>query len=273
MRPEDSPHKRKLLGRLLNISIIVMLFVLAAILLKKHSQDDSISPTIGPSARIFIKDLDWAKSEQTLLLALQEDCQYCTESARFYREIIQGLSGRNDVRVVAIFPESVFDAENYLSQLGLSINERKETSLLSLGVKEVPTLVLVNKNGVVSNVWIGQLPPKKEAEVITALQLKNTRPVSEWTLNEKELAQRVGKHEAIVIVDLRERMAYTQNHRDGSKNIPLDELDARAMNELSRTDTIVLDGDDDLMTDAAYTTLSRQGFSSVFILRRDAPTQ
>lgn len=250
-----------------------MLLVLAGILLKKHYQDDSSSPTIGPSARISIKGLDWAESEQTLLLAIQEDCKYCTESARFYREIIKGLSGRSDVRVVAVFPESGFDGENYLSQLGLSVNESKETSLLSLGIKEVPTLVLVNKDGVVSNVWIGQLPPKKEAEVITALQLKNTRPVSEWMIDEKDLAQRAEKHEPIVILDLRERMAYTQKHRDGSKNIPLDELEARAMNELSPTDTIVLDGDDDLATDAAYTTLSRLGFSSVFILRRDTTNQ
>jgi rhodanese-related sulfurtransferase len=269
MRPEDLPHKRKLLGRLLNLSIIVMLFVLAGILLKKHSQDASTNPTIGPSARIFIKGLDWAKSEQTLLMAVQEDCQYCTESARFYRQIIEGLSGRSDVRVVALFPESAFDSENYLSQLGLSVNERKEASLLSLGIKEVPTLVLVDKNGVVSNVWIGQLPPKKEAEVIAALRLKNVRPVSEWTIAEKDVKRRVEKHEPLVVLDLRERAVYQQKHRDGSKNIPLDELDARAMNELSRTDTIVLDGDDDLTTDAAYTTLSRQGFSNIFILRQD----
>lgn len=267
MRPEDPPHKRKLLGRFLNLAIVVMLFVLAGMLLKKHYLDDSSSPTIGPSARIFIKDLDWAKSEQTLLLAIHEDCKYCTESARFYREIIKGLSARKDVRVVAVFPDNVSDGENYLSQLGLSVNDIKEASLLSLGIKEIPTLVLVNKNGVVSHVWIGQLPPKKEAEVIAALQLKNTRPVSEWTLDEKELTRRVEHHEPMVILDIREREA--RNHRKGSKNIPLDELDARAMNELSRTDTIVLDGDDDLATDTAYTTLSRQGFSSVFILRRD----
>jgi rhodanese-related sulfurtransferase len=247
-----------------------MLFVLAGILIKKHFQDDSDSPTIGPSARISIKGLDWSKSEQTLLLVMQEDCKYCAKSSRFYREIIEGLSGRNDVRVVAVFPESVSDSENYLSQLGLSINDRKEVSLLSLGIKEVPTLVLVNNNGVVNNVWIGQLPPKKEAEVITALRLKNIRPVSEWMIDEKEIKQRVERHEQVTIVDLRDRTAYTQKHRDGSKNIPLDELDARAMNELSETDTIVLDGADDLATDSAYSMLSRQGFSSVFILRQDA---
>lgn len=270
MRPEVSPHRRKLLGRLLNLSIVVMLFVLGFILIKKQYHDEPGSPTIAPSAGIAIKGLDWTKSEQTLLLAMQEDCEYCTLSARFYREIIQGLSGRNDVRVVALFPESTADAENYLSQHGLSVSEIKAVPLLSLGIREIPTLVLVNKNGIVSNVWIGQLPPKKEAEVIAALQLKNVRPVSEWTITENELRTRVEKREPIVIVDLRERTAYQQKSRHGSKNIPLDELDARAMNELSRTETIVLEGGDDLTTDAAYTTLSRQGFGSVFILRRDA---
>jgi rhodanese-related sulfurtransferase len=243
-----------------------MLFVLVGIFIKKHYQDDSDGPTIGPSAKIFIKGLDWAKSDQTLLLAIQEDCKYCAESARFYREIIQGLSGRSDIRVVAILPEEFSEGANYLNQLGLAVSESKEVSLPSLGIKKVPTLALVDKNGVVSNVWIGQLPPKKEAEVITALKLKNTRPVSEWTMDEKELKRRADNHEPAVVIDLRTRMAYAQNHRDGSKNIPFDELDARAMNELSQTDIIVLSGDSDLMTDFAYTILSRQGFNSVFIL-------
>jgi hypothetical protein len=66
---------------------------------------------------------------------------------------------------------------------------------------------------------------------------------------------------------------YAQNHRDGARNIPLDELDARAMNELSQTDSIVLDGGDDLMADSAYRILSRQGFNSVFILQRGAVNQ
>lgn len=273
MQPTDLLLNRKRLGRLLNISIIVMLFVLIGIIIKKHYQDDPISPTIGPSARISIKGLDWAQSDQTLLLAIQGNCKYCAESARFYREIIQGLSGRKDIRVVAVFPEGFSEGGNYLSQLGLAINESKNASLPSLGIKEVPALVLVDKNGVVSNVWIGQLPPKKEAEVITALKLKNARPVSEWTMDETELKQRVNNHQSVTVLDLRTRMAYAQNHREGSKNIPLDELDARAMNELSRTDPIVLDGGDELMTDSAYTLLNRQGFNSVFILRRDAMGQ
>ena len=35
----------------------------------------------------------------------------------------------------------------------------------------------------------------------------------------------------------------------------------------------VLDGGDDLMTDSAYTTLSRQGFNNVFILHQDVTNQ
>lgn len=269
MRLTAPPLKPKLLGRILNISIIIALLVLVGILIKNHYQEESSGPTISPSAKIFIEGVDWTKADQTLLIAIRRDCPYCTESARFYREIIQGLSGRHDVRVVAIFPEGFGGEEDYLNQLGLTVSESKEVSLRSLGIKQVPTLVLLDKNGVVSNVWIGKLPTKKEAEVITALRLTNARPVSDWTMDEKELQRRVDNHEPVVVLDLRSRMAYAHNHRDGSKNIPLDELDARAMNELPPTSTIVLDGSDDLMTDSAYTILSRQGFNHVFILRRE----
>jgi rhodanese-related sulfurtransferase len=231
------------------------------------------SPTIGPSAKIVIEGLDWTKSEQTLLVAIRKDCQFCAESTRFYRESIQGLNGRSDIRVVALFPEGFSEAENYLSEMGLSVSETKEALLPSLGIQRVPTLALIDKNGIVSNVWIGKLPPKIEAEVIAALRLTNARPVSDWTMDEKELKRRIDNHEPMIILDLRTRTAYAQNHRDGSKNIPLDELDARAINELSQTDTIVLDSGDDLMTDSASMTLSKLGFNRVFILQRDSTNQ
>lgn len=272
MQRQASLLNPRLLGRLLNIAIIVMLFVLAGILVKKHFADIPENPTLSPSAKIVIQGLDWTKAEQTLLIAIRKDCQYCAESARFYREIIQGLSGRSDMRVVALFPEGFPEAENYLSEIGLSVNEIKEASLPSLGIQRVPTLALVNKSGIVSEVWIGKLPPKVEADVIAALRLTNVRPVSDWTMDEKELQRRIDSHEPVIVLDLRTRTAYAQNHRDGSKNIPLDELDARSMNELPQTDTIVLDGDD-LMADSAYMTLSKLGFSHVFILQRDAANQ
>ena len=273
MRSQVLPHKAKFLSRLLNIFIIVAVCLLAAILIQKYYLDDSEGPVIGRSARIAISGLDWTKAEHTLLIAIQEDCNYCTESARFYRQIIQGLSGRDDVRVVAVFPGNVFVGMSYLTQLGLVVDESKEASLVSLGIKQVPALVLVDKQGIVSDVWMGQLPPKKEAEVVAALDLKNTRPASEWTMDETEVKRRFEKHEPVLVLDLRERSAYAQNHWDGAKNVPRDELDARAMNELSPSDTIVLDGDNELMIDAAYSTLSRLGFSSVYIMRRTATRQ
>ncbi len=149
--------------------------------------------------------------------------------------------------------------------MGLSIKVR-QLSLPSLGIHYAPTLVLVDRSGVVSEVWVGRLSPRQETEVMQSLQLKDTRPVSEWTIDDAELRRRIDNHEPIIVLDLREREAYTQGHLPGAKNIPFDELYVRAINELSQDNFLVLFDDNAQQADSSYTLLSDQGFSHVFIL-------
>jgi rhodanese-related sulfurtransferase len=85
------------------------------------------------------------------------------------------------------------------------------------------------------------------------------------------LERRTGRGEKLVVLDLRERAAFAQAHRPGAINIPLDELQVRAINELLPADTIVLSEHDGVAAEAAYTVLGNQGFTRVFILRPQPP--
>lgn len=77
----------------------------------------------------------------------------------------------NNIRLVAVLPNAVEESKQYLSYLGVSVNEVRQASLRSLGVGGTPTLILVDKEGKVAGSWIGQLPSSKEGEVLKHLQV------------------------------------------------------------------------------------------------------
>jgi len=259
----DSGKRR--IGRLLNIAILVMCLVIAGILIKGSFFNPPEPPNLVPSARIFIDGIDWAKSEQTLLIAVRKGCEYCSQSGRFYRRLSDGLKGRADIRIVVVYPDETSRGEAYLREIGLTSVESKQETLAPLGIKFVPTLALVDRNGLVGRVWIGELSPKKESEVMAALQFKDTRPVSEWTISESELKRRIANREAIIVLDLRERGAYMSGHPDGAKNIPWDEVFTRAKDELPQNQTIVLYSDDEIRADIAYSDLFRLGYTNILV--------
>ena len=112
-------------------------------------------------------DLDWKQNGQTLVLAISSTCQFCTDSASFYKTLVQS---KNATRLIAVLPQSPDEGKNYLQSLGVTVDEIKQLSLDKLGVRGTPTLLLVDDYGLVKNSWVGKLPPDKESEVIASLQ-------------------------------------------------------------------------------------------------------
>ncbi len=129
-------------------------------------------------AKLPMPGIEWAKNERTLLLALSKGCRYCSASAPFYQRLTKEISGRKNIGVVAVFPQPVSDARSYLNNLGVSVADIREVSLDDLGVIGTPTLILVNKEGFVTNSWRGQLPPNKEDEVLAQMKCGTGRQCS-----------------------------------------------------------------------------------------------
>jgi len=257
--------KKVRIGRLLNAAIVAMFLLTAGLVIRASFSAPPAPPTLAPSAQIFIEGIDWAKADRTLLIAVRRGCDYCSKSGRFYRRLLDGLRGRADVRVAAVYPDETPQGEAYLREIGLAPVESRRETLAPLGIAHVPTLALVDRDGVVGKVWVGELSPKKESEVMSALGLKDTRPVSEWTISEGELERRAASREPLVILDVRDRAAFLNGHRDGAKNIPWDEVFARAKNELPPDKSIVLYSDDEIRADAAYSDLFRLGYTNVLV--------
>jgi thioredoxin-related protein len=157
-----------------NVAIILVAVILGYVLVKQFvftpapaAPGPMKQPEIG--AKAALADTDFSQKDKTLILALKKGCHYCSESAPFYQKLVQ-LAAEKNVRLIAAFPHSVEEGEGYLKELNVPIAEMKQADFAALSVGGTPTLILADKNGVVTKYWVGKLPPDKEAEVISSLQ-------------------------------------------------------------------------------------------------------
>ncbi len=160
---------------LANVSIIIVALSLAAVLVKRNlppSQQPPPTPTarIQPGTKIQLPDIDWAASEQTLLLALSERCHFCSESAPFYQRLMREKAMPGSPRFVAVLPQEVKRGQAYLSNLGVAVDDVKQSTLNAIGVSGTPTLILVDSAGVVKETWVGKLVPAQEDDVLRRLR-------------------------------------------------------------------------------------------------------
>jgi hypothetical protein len=176
-----------------NLSIIVVALIGASVLVKNYliqpraqaaaearpsvvtstaPENQRREPPKGPNegTQISIPDVDWSGSKQTILLALSNKCHFCTESAPFYQRLSSELAQRQDVKLLAVFPQDNNEAKQYLSGLGIQIANVKQATLDSIGVRGTPTLMIVDASGKVKQAWVGKLTPEKESEVLNRIK-------------------------------------------------------------------------------------------------------
>src|SRR5262249_42227358 len=103
-----------------------------------------------------------------LVFAVSTTCHYCTESAGFYRKLVEKCKQQH-VHTVAVLPQSQTEAQAYLGGEGVNVDEIRQAPLSDLDIGGTPTLVLVDQAGVVKHVWQGKLPSTKEDDVVTTL--------------------------------------------------------------------------------------------------------
>lgn len=161
-----------------NIAIIVVAIAVVLVLAKQYLFPGAAVPpapqrAAGPAkgTKLAVDGVDWSQSETTLVLALKKGCHFCTESAGFYQKLAQQTVGQKSVHLVAVLPDSLEDAKQYLDSLKVPIGDIKQSSLPGMGVNGTPTLILVDSKGVVQQSWVGRLPSDRETEVIKSLQL------------------------------------------------------------------------------------------------------
>ena len=164
------PKKVELLA---NIGIIIVAILLGVVLVNRYLLPASPQPNavqavqIKPGMKLSFPDVNWEKSRKTLLLVLSTTCKYCTESAPFYQQLVKSKGGREDVRIVAVLPQTPDEARKYLGDHGITVDQIRQAAPGAAYAKGTPTLISVDNTGSIVESWIGKLPPEKEAEVLS----------------------------------------------------------------------------------------------------------
>lgn len=152
---------------LLIIGVLVQRYFISSPAAKNSSQ--RIQPTIGK--KVSLPDTNFSEKSKTLILALQSNCRFCTESAPFYKRLVEEAKDKN-IKFVAVFPAEVEDSIRYLNELAINGFEVKQAPISVLDASGTPTLILTNDKGEVTNFWVGKLPADMEMEVINQLNFK-----------------------------------------------------------------------------------------------------
>ena len=157
----------KSLRRFLEVSanlgiVIVALIVIGNFVASKWRTTRVETLTTG--SKVSLSGVKW-EDGTTLVLALQKGCRFCDESAPFYRRLWQQRSS-SEPRIIAVVPGNKAEVSKYLGELGVAVDGIVNASLADIHVSATPTLVLVDRSGRVSNVWVGKLDTNRENEVI-----------------------------------------------------------------------------------------------------------
>jgi rhodanese-related sulfurtransferase len=215
----------------------------------------------------------WNESGQTLVMALSSECRYCTESAPFYQRLVSGLTAGGKTRVLAVLPQSVSTGERYLRTLGVTPDRVMQANLSGIGFPQTPTLAMVNAAGVVTETWVGKLNVSKQFAVFEQLGVNNSELATDevpTVIDAPTLKRAVEGKEPVTILDVGEREEYAWAHLPNAQNIPADEIEARALDELPAGNVIVIYCSNDALSERAAEILSEQGFRRISVLSKGA---
>jgi hypothetical protein len=160
-----------------NVSIVLLVLVLGAILLRTYflpgiSRGDTRASAnrVSPGTKLSLNNVDFTRAEKTVLLALSKGCHFCSESAPFYQRVVGDVEQDATTQLFFLFPHSADDGKKYLNDLNIKSDQIRQVSFGSLEVTGTPTLILTDKSGVVTDVWVGKLQPSQEEDVLAKVK-------------------------------------------------------------------------------------------------------
>jgi hypothetical protein len=101
-------------------------------------------------SKLELPSVNWESHNQTLVLVLREGCHFCSDSAQFYRLLAKEIL-KTKTKLVTVLPGSIEASRGYLNSLKVPITEIRQLPLTKINVRGTPTLLLVNDQGLVTN--------------------------------------------------------------------------------------------------------------------------
>lgn len=160
-----------------NIATIIVACLLSVVLVKTYLMPGPVmqrpgapaiaTTSVGTSLSSQLPGVNWSSNGETVLLVLSTHCHFCSESAPFFRQLSE-KSGKT-FKIVAVLPEPASEARDYLNREGVHVDQLRQLPLDRIGVDGTPTMLLLNRRGVVTKSWVGKLGSDEQNQAIKAI--------------------------------------------------------------------------------------------------------
>lgn len=159
--------------RTINIAANCLLIIVGASLLGILAYRTLFNPSLASLEAELLKagdefkglpEFDFRKSPNTLLIAIDADCQYCIAAIPFFKKLVH--EGRDDssVRIIAMFQNKEEDTKHFLSEHGLEVEFIANTDLAALRVNATPTVIWVDADRKILAAYEGLFQENQEAQ-------------------------------------------------------------------------------------------------------------
>jgi len=230
------------------IDLIIVVCVIATVWRLVHASrmvNSSVHTRVKPIAinsTFRLPTVQWAGARQHIVVLIDSACAACAQSAAFYSALSDYAAAETSVKFIVISARASGEIQQWLDEHRIYVHQLVHVSdAYSLGFVVEPTLLLVNQDGLVTDVMARKLSLSDERRVFARLagddQILNNAATSP-EIDEAELARAA---EQIVVLDVRARKAFGRRHRPKAVNIPADELIVRAPIELRQPLSLVID--------------------------------
>jgi len=172
------PEKSKL-DTIANIAIILVCIIAAVILIRNNFFPGSAGRPAGapPEAKkgetyAELRQAVPAGTDRALVLALSPTCHFCNDSMPFYKQLLDQRNQKGSaVKVIAAVPgdDVKSDEEKNFTSHGIQPDSIIAVDFKKIKVPGTPTVLLVDNQGKILDVWVGKLDGSREREVLARL--------------------------------------------------------------------------------------------------------
>ena len=115
---------------------------------------------------------DWQSAPVSVLLQISSTCEFCNESMPFYKHLLEVRQARSSrVAVIVASRDAVEVMRRHLDAQQVTVDKVLHSRLESLGTATLtPTIYIVDSKGFVKRVFLGELDPSGENEVLSIVE-------------------------------------------------------------------------------------------------------
>jgi peroxiredoxin len=122
---------------------------------------------LGSNAPL-VPSISYASHERSLLVFLSTTCRYCEAGVPFYNKLHGVALASNDKwNVVGVFLQPADQVAAFRARVNLQAKLLPNVDFSRFGVRSTPTVLLVDRQGIVRQVWVGASRANESAILAT----------------------------------------------------------------------------------------------------------